>query len=211
MSPTDVELVAAANSTPLGSLLENCQTGLSPTISSTLYNLQTLPSETLDWALDLVKRNLYEQYAAAKDTGWSSKDKLAEMTEENALYVVATEQRPGGPAEKVGFLYFQFTMEDSCDDEGDPESSDQESEDRQAPVIYCYELQLETGYQRRGFGTYFMDMLEELGSKYRMRKSMLTVFKSNTAAIAFYQKRGLDRWNITEQPSTAEACRAGLV
>ncbi|KAI8919352.1 hypothetical protein DFJ77DRAFT_274334 [Powellomyces hirtus] len=112
------------------------------------------------------------------------------MTEENALYVVATEQRPGGPAEKVGFLYFQFTMEDSCDDEGDSERSDQESEDRQAPVIYCYELQLETGYQRRGFGTYFMDMLEELGSKYRMRKSMLTVFKSNTAAIAFYQKRG---------------------
>ncbi|KAJ3167028.1 hypothetical protein HDU87_001744 [Geranomyces variabilis] len=131
------------------------------------------------------------RYVAAKDTGWSSSDKLAEMTEENARYVIATETSPDGSTARVGFLYFQFTMEDTCDTE-DEESDDNSGSDqeRQIPVVYCYELQLEEAFQRRGLGTYFMNLLEELGTRYHMKKSMLTVFKSNTTAIAFYTKRG---------------------
>ncbi|KAJ3155752.1 hypothetical protein HDU86_004221 [Geranomyces michiganensis] len=130
------------------------------------------------------------RYVAAKDTGWSSSNKLGEMTEEHARYVIATETTADGRTVRVGFLYFQFTMEDSDENELDGDSgSDQE---RQIPVVYCYELQIQQAYQRRGLGAYFMDMMEELGAKYRMKKAVLTVFKSNTSAIAFYTKRGYD-------------------
>ncbi|KAI8591034.1 hypothetical protein BDZ88DRAFT_413180 [Geranomyces variabilis] len=191
----DERLVQAANAIDLSALFSGCKTSLdfSPSISSTVYDLKTLPPDLLDWALNLVKSNLYDQYVAAKDTGWSSSDKLGEMTEENARYVIATETTSDGSTARVGFLYFQFTMEDTCDPEGEEADADSGSEEeRQIPVVYCYELQLEEAYQRRGLGTYFMNLLEELGLKYQMKKSMLTVFKSNTSAIAFYTNRGYD-------------------
>ncbi|KAK8762228.1 hypothetical protein V5799_026505 [Amblyomma americanum] len=55
-------------------------------------------------------------------------------------------------------------------------------------VLYCYELQLESHVQRRGLGSHLMRQLDVLAAHFRMCKTVLTVFKSNTGALAFYQK-----------------------
>ncbi|TPX70910.1 hypothetical protein SpCBS45565_g01393 [Spizellomyces sp. 'palustris'] len=159
------------------------------TITITLYSLRNLPSDLHQWAFNLVKHNLYDQYITAKDTGWSDQDKLAEMSEEHAMYLIAQ----ASDGQLVGFLYFQFVMEDYCaDDNESGEDSSDDKEEEQIPVIYCYELQLESSFQRNGLGAHFMRILEEVGRKYRMEKSMLTVFKSNEAAINFYRQLGYD-------------------
>ncbi|KAJ3024233.1 hypothetical protein HKX48_004506 [Thoreauomyces humboldtii] len=112
---------------------------------------------------------------------------MAEMTEPNARYIVAVDGESvsdAPPVQKsiVGFLYFQFTMED-CNDEEQSEVSNIEDEHGESdvgsgvteiPVVYCYELQLEAGFQRRGVGSHLMSILERVGALYGMRKALLT-------------------------------------
>ncbi|KAI9099287.1 acyl-CoA N-acyltransferase [Phlyctochytrium arcticum] len=153
------------------SILQFTRAGRS--ISFTLEAVASLPDERIDWALQLIKSNLYDQYVAAEDTGWMEDEKRHEISEAG-WYLVAHEG-----ADLAGFLYFQFVMEGTTDED-------------ELPVIYCYELQFEEAYRRLGLGTYMMDIMEQIGRKYEMTKSMLTCFKSNLSAIAFYRKNGYD-------------------
>ena len=110
----------------------------------------------------------------ASDTGWSEKKKWLEFTEKNARYLAVF---CSGTKELVGYLYFQFIMEDTANDSV------------QIPVIYCFELQIKNSYKRQGIGAFLMSMFEGIGKKQGMVKAMLTVFKNNTSAISFYQIR----------------------
>ncbi|KAI8825005.1 acyl-CoA N-acyltransferase [Fimicolochytrium jonesii] len=198
------ELVREANEVSPEKLFSECcdiQSKASSTLGTDLelhlYSLKTLPPALQQWAFNLVKENLYDEYVAAKDTGWSDEDKQREMTEPNARYIVVNTM--GGDARPVGFVYFQFTMEESCDDkdevkndEDEDEGSEESGEDVQIPVVYCYELQISASYQHCGLGTHLMSLIEELGRRYHMLKCMLTAFKSNTAALNFYRKRGYE-------------------
>ncbi|KAJ3416053.1 hypothetical protein HDV05_003412 [Chytridiales sp. JEL 0842] len=91
----------------------------------------------------------------------------------------------GKITQPVGFIYFQFLMEESYDNHPD-------EPDDEAPVVYCLELQLTPPTRSHGLGTHLMHLLETLGSHFGMRKSMLTVFKSNVGAMKFYKKLGYD-------------------
>jgi ribosomal protein S18 acetylase RimI-like enzyme len=42
----------------------------------------------------------------------------------------------------------------------------------------------------KGLGSYMMKFMEEAGRAFGMRKSMLTVFKSNDRALQFYKRLG---------------------
>ncbi|KAI8806340.1 hypothetical protein BJ742DRAFT_368733 [Cladochytrium replicatum] len=88
----------------------------------------------------------------------------------------------------IGFLYFQFTMEDCSDPDLAAEliGSNLLEDGFQVPVMYCYELQLDKDYRRGGLGKHMLKIMEELGKAWKMRKAMLTVFKHNTDAIGFY-------------------------
>ncbi|KAG6878380.1 hypothetical protein C0993_007562 [Termitomyces sp. T159_Od127] len=57
-------------------------------------------------------------------------------------------------------------------------------------ILYCYDLQIQLGYQRKGLGKMLMDILEKIGAAWGMEKVMLTVFKANQSAIRFYQVVG---------------------
>ncbi|KAJ1547651.1 hypothetical protein HK405_005270 [Cladochytrium tenue] len=52
------------------------------------------------------------------------------------------------------------------------------------------ELQLVESARRRGIGRYLMSLLEAIGRREGTRKAMLTVFKSNSQALAFYSRLG---------------------
>jgi len=56
--------------------------------------------------------------------------------------------------------------------------------------VDSYELQIDQSCKGLGIGRILMDMLQALGEEWSMEKVMLTVFKSNTHARAFYQRIG---------------------
>ncbi|KAG5731355.1 hypothetical protein E4T56_gene17710, partial [Termitomyces sp. T112] len=57
-------------------------------------------------------------------------------------------------------------------------------------VIYCYDLQIQSAYRRKGLGKMLMQILEKIGAAWGMEKVMLTVFKANQNAIKFYRTAG---------------------
>lgn len=118
-----------------------------------------------DWAFDLTEGNMRAMYEAS-NWGWNPSAKRRELCHEDALYLVAESAK--GPC---GFVHFRFDM------------------DFGRPVLYCYEIQLESAVQRKGLGTFLMSTLEALASKFRMHRVVLTVFRSNGAALDFYVER----------------------
>jgi len=125
-----------------------------------------LDENTVKWAYELTKSNmeaLYEQ----SEWGWKSREKMDEMTEEKAWYLVARDQDD----KPVAFSHFRFDME--LDTE----------------VLYCYEIQLQSQVQKKGLGKFMMTILELLANKYEMKSVMLTVFKHNETAQEFFMKK----------------------
>lgn len=134
-----------------------------------------------DWAFDLVSQNMRELYEASQ-WGWSENAKRKELVHRDAWYLVARLEADDSP---VGFIHFRFDMDDGMS------------------VLYCYELQLESRVQRRGLGSHLMRLLDQLAAHFRMCKTVLTVFKSNTGALAFYQKALGYRIDETSPPGDA--------
>lgn len=134
---------------------------------------EALPAER-EWAFQLVAENMQALYEASH-WGWSENAKRKELAHKDAWYLVARTSKEGaeedgGAGEPVGFVHFRFDMDGGMS------------------VLYCYELQLEARVQRRGLGTHLMRLLDKIAAHFRMCKTVLTVFKSNTGALAFYQK-----------------------
>jgi ribosomal protein S18 acetylase RimI-like enzyme len=62
-------------------------------------------------------------------------------------------------------------------------------DDKFKGVIYCYELQTARDYQRQGIGSLLMKIIEQIGSKFKMSKVLLTCFGYNQNAMDFYIKK----------------------
>lgn len=71
----------------------------------------------------------------------------------------------------VGFCSFRFEFD----------------AEKQAPVLYLYEIQLDSQVKRKGLGKWMMQILELLAIKYGMDCVMLTVFKENEEGLSFYK------------------------
>ncbi|KAH8918354.1 hypothetical protein BT69DRAFT_586111 [Atractiella rhizophila] len=79
----------------------------------------------------------------------------------------------------VGFVNFRFDWEETMEDED-------------VEVLYCYELQVSKEYQGFGAGRLLADLMEGLAKQWRMKKVMLTVFRANVEALAFYNRCSYD-------------------
>ncbi|KAI8895546.1 hypothetical protein BC833DRAFT_600864 [Globomyces pollinis-pini] len=119
----------------------------------------------------LLDTNMRTLYSNTSDLGWDEDQKWAEMNDPLMYYIILP---------SIGFTSFQYCMEDDL------------VHDKHclSPMLYCYELQLQQSCKRAGWGSLLMNILETLAIKYNMKKIKLTVFKSNTSAIQFYQKLG---------------------
>lgn len=71
----------------------------------------------------------------------------------------------------VAFVQYRFVIEEDV------------------PVLYVFELQLESSVQRKGLGKFLMQLLELIAHKNRMGAVMLTVQKANTSAFDFYTNK----------------------
>ncbi|CAH0391586.1 unnamed protein product [Bemisia tabaci] len=124
---------------------------------------EAVDADTMDWILDLEKRNMEDMYNNCS-WGWSDEKKSDEMKDDRARYLIARTDY-GKP---VAFSHFRFDLDYGFE------------------VLYCYELQLEESVRRLGLGKFMMQVLELIGFSNRMRKVVLTSLKHNPHAMAFF-------------------------
>ncbi|XP_010537510.1 PREDICTED: N-alpha-acetyltransferase 40 isoform X2 [Tarenaya hassleriana] len=89
----------------------------------------------------------------------------------------------------AGFVHYRFTLEEEM------------------PVLYVYEIQLESRVQGKGLGEFLMQLVELIACKNRMGAVVLTVQKSNSLAMTFYMSKL--RYKISSiSPSKNGACES---
>ncbi|WJX71977.1 N-terminal L-serine N(alpha)-acetyltransferase NatD [Trifolium repens] len=93
-------------------------------------------------------------------------DMTTVLTEEDTS---TSRQEDSGPL--VGFVHYRFVLEEDV------------------PVLYVYELQLESRVQGKGLGKFLMEFIELIAQKNCMGAVMLTVQKANLSAMSFYMSK----------------------
>nr|CAH0103578.1 unnamed protein product [Daphnia galeata] len=166
----DETIVKKANSqeNPLGHLIafqSFSRNGLD--VKFKCCKVSQLDKATIDWSFDLLKRNMKQLYEDSA-WGWNEKEKLLEMTEDSAWYLVVftKDENP------IAFSHFRFDM------------------DYGFPVLYCYELQLEVECRKKGLGRFMLQILELMAFTANLKKVVLTVFVHNLNAIGFFKSLG---------------------
>ncbi|KAF8052598.1 hypothetical protein N665_1540s0020 [Sinapis alba] len=113
-------------------------------------------------------------------TNWplQAKVKRKEMSSADARYIFVREElryeastREEGCYEIAGFVHYRFTLEEEI------------------PVLYVYEIQLESRIQGKGLGEFLMQLIELIASKNQMSAIVLTVQTSNALAKTFYMSK----------------------
>ncbi|XP_051193112.1 uncharacterized protein [Lolium perenne] len=147
-----------------------------------------LPLPTKNYIQNLLKVNMEGPYGSE----WPSEEKIKrrEMVAPEARYILVRQFANDCNAKKsseqdagvectdgactgdhlLGFVHYRFVVEEDV------------------PVVYVYELQLESTAQGKGLGKFLMQLIELIARKSQMGAVMLTVQKSNTEAMAFYNK-----------------------
>ncbi|KAL3762214.1 hypothetical protein ACHAWU_004752 [Discostella pseudostelligera] len=80
------------------------------------------------------------------------------------------------PLVVLGFIHYRY----ECDDETKPSH----------PITYLYEIQIHQSHQKLGLGSRLLSLVETISRRLHMKKVMLTVFRANANAMAFYDRRG---------------------
>lgn len=128
----------------------------------------------------LLKKNMEGFYGS--DWPIQAKVKRKEMSSPDARYIFVRELRYGetyeastqriceeGCDQIAGFVHYRFTLEEEI------------------PVLYVYEIQLESRIQGKGLGEFLMQLIELIASK--MSAVVLTVQTSNALAMSFYMSK----------------------
>ncbi|XVF17112.1 hypothetical protein REPUB_Repub10bG0090600 [Reevesia pubescens] len=116
---------------------------------------------------NLLKTNMEGAYGRE----WAAEEKVKrrEMVAPEARYIfVHWNADDKTSTSLLGFLHYRFTLEEEI------------------PVLYLYELQLNSCVQGKGLGKFLMQLIELIAQENRMGAVVLTVQKSNSLAMKFY-------------------------
>ncbi|XP_068155930.1 N-alpha-acetyltransferase 40 [Drosophila tropicalis] len=138
-----------------------------------------LDAKTIKWACKLAEQNVSPFYKLTK-IGWQPKIKQAEHNKAWARYLVAQNEKN----ENVAYAMFRFDL-----DNGDC-------------VLYCYEMQVASNYQRKGLGRFIMKLLEDCARHWHLEKIILTVLNNNENSKLFY--KALDYQKDETSPDVLE-------
>lgn len=127
-----------------------------------------LDASVLKWAFKLAEKNVGGHYKACK-LGWQPKIKQKDLNKVWARYLIATDD---STKKNIAYAMFRFDL------------------DYGSSVLYCYEMQVEDGYQCKGLGSFLMEALEAIGQLWKMEKIVLTLLKNNPGAQRFYKRLG---------------------
>lgn len=158
-------------------MISHCQLNgveMPSSISSLTHQLQFKKSYALTPAekkslLNIFVTNMEGLYQQA-GWGWDLAKEQKELFHITSRFLYLTDRTKND--EIVGFIMFRFEW----DDEDEPEH----------PVIFVYQLQVESSSQHLGLGSYFMALMEQVSNRCKMWKIMLTCFKENRKAFNFY-------------------------
>eukprot|EP01036_Dinobryon_divergens_P026790 gene26790-35477_t len=115
---------------------------------------------------DLCKDNMEERYDAS-GYGWDDEDKLRELTEPGARFLLVREWPVEGDSEVgelVGFVHFRFTVLGEVIDSMVGQ-----------PCLHIYDIHLEDDIQRKGLGKHLLTVLELIGRREKMAMLSLAV------------------------------------
>lgn len=124
---------------------------------------------------NLLKVNM--EGAFGSEWGEEEKVKRREMVSPDARYIFVHDlpnASISGSEDKgamVGFVNYRFTLEE------------------EVPVVYVYEIQLESRLQGKGLGKFLMQLVELIARKNQMGAVVLTVQKANLSAMHFYTSK----------------------
>ncbi|KAL3450141.1 GNAT family acetyltransferase Nat4 [Aspergillus insuetus] len=146
----------------------------------------TIPAADLDACFNLIELTSSAAYKSSS-AGWSPKDKREEMKLPDMKFMILRRAvsdggQSEGPKDFAGFLEYMVTYEDGYE------------------VLYCYEIHLTPESQGQGLGEELMARLERVGARIGLEKAMLTVFKSNRRAMAFYERVGYTEDESSPRP-----------
>ncbi|KAF4667489.1 hypothetical protein FOZ61_008205, partial [Perkinsus olseni] len=169
--------------------LKELPVSLGPTV--TFHRGAKLPKGLLDRIIDITRDNMKTSYDAA--LGWDNWDdhiKRDEMSHKLSRFLLrwregATDSRTA--EDLVAFVHFRFERAD---------------DDDQQSVLYVYEIQVVSSYQRRGIGRELMELVEEVATQLGIDLVMLTCLKNRPEGLAFYKTK----LGYTLHPSSPEAC-----
>jgi ribosomal protein S18 acetylase RimI-like enzyme len=144
------------------------------------YHFHALHSKSLSFTqkmkiLDILSRNMKDLYVKSS-WGWNENEKNKELFLPTSRFLLLTTSNNPEDYNIVGYCMYRFEW----DDEEEPEH----------PVLYCYEVQVDGAYQKKGVGEFFMKNLQIISDQMKMWKILLTCFKFNTPAMNFYKKLG---------------------
>ena len=135
-------------------------------------------ADVIDRCFQLVELTSAEDYRKS-EMGWSPGKKKKEMQLPDLKYLVL---RTAKNLSVQGFISFMVTYEDGRE------------------VLYVYEIHLTPQLRGKGLGRKLMEVAEEFGRNIGLEKVMLTVFRSNTAAVGMYAKLGYSVDKYSPQP-----------
>ena len=157
-----------------------------------IYTAKSIPDADFEACFGLVELTSSNAYDGSS-VGWSPLKKRKEMKLPDMRYLIARQglsngnpepDEPSAPTQGqiLGFLSFMVTYEDGKE------------------VIYCYEIHMSPTAQGLGLGKQLMLTFEDIGRRIGLEKAMLTVFKSNTIALRFYDRLGFAVDEYSPQP-----------
>ncbi|KAM0287039.1 hypothetical protein ACHAQH_000724 [Verticillium albo-atrum] len=130
-----------------------------------------MTSDELQACYDLVEKTSGDDYRASID-GWHPKKKMVEMKSAELRYILVHNEDD----DLRGFTSLMPTWEDG------------------EPVVYCYEIHLEDELHGTGLAALLMGFQQTIAESIPLiEKVMLTCFKSNAKAQAFYRKLGFEK------------------
>eukprot|EP01038_Epipyxis_sp_PR26KG_P009645 gene9645-12985_t len=112
----------------------------------------------VDWAFELVQDTMQEKYDAS-GYGWDNEDKLRELTEPGARFLLVREWPVDNQdvGDLVGFVHFRFTVQGEVIDKMAGE-----------PCLFVFDIHLEEHCQRKGLGKHLLTILELIARREKL-------------------------------------------
>lgn len=126
-----------------------------------------------NWAFDLTKTHMENVYENS-GYGWDDEDKMRELTEQGARFLLVRSSEGG---KLVAFAHFRFTVQGEVMDIMAGE-----------PCLYLWDLQIEKSCQRRGLGRHMITVLELIARREKMSYLSLPIQNMDTRSMDWIAK-----------------------
>ena len=175
---------------------------------------QAATDEDMETCFNLVETTSGDAYRLS-GFGWHPKRKKREMREPEMRYLLVRKSQKTAPDSSLH--HTQPSDSKANDRVGDPGSESSPisgfcsfrlTHEDGFPVIYIYEIHLGDEVLRCGLGSHLLNIVEAIGQSVGVAKAMLTVFRSNEHARAWYNRAG---YEVDEYSPPDKKLRGGKV